>query len=164
MHNLSKLARRTAPRRVDLVTGDCRRKGQERGAAGAVATVNGVAILADRRQCICRRADRHRALPDSPELKKAVREELIRRELLVQEAKKLGLDKKPDVAAQADLARQAIYIRAFVQDYVKKNPISDEQAKAAYERMKSPRWAARSTRCATSSWKRKTTPRRSSST
>jgi peptidyl-prolyl cis-trans isomerase C len=66
-----------------------------------------------------------------------VREELIRRELLVQEAKKMGLDKKPDVAAQADLARQAIFIRAFVQDYVKKHPISDEQAKAAYDRMKS---------------------------
>jgi peptidyl-prolyl cis-trans isomerase C len=74
--------------------------------------------------------------PDSPELKNAVREELIRRELLVQEAKKMGLDKKPDVAAQADLARQAIFIRAFVQDYVKKHPISDEQVKAAYDRMK----------------------------
>jgi peptidyl-prolyl cis-trans isomerase C len=66
-----------------------------------------------------------------------VREELIRRELLLQEAKKLGLDKKPDVAAQADLARQAVFIRAFVQDFVKKHPISDEQMKAAYDRMKS---------------------------
>ena len=53
--------------------------------------------------------------PDSPELKKAVREELIRRQLLVQEAKKAGLDKKPDVAAQAETAREALFIRAFIQ-------------------------------------------------
>jgi peptidyl-prolyl cis-trans isomerase C len=39
-------------------------------------------------------------------------------------------------AAQADLARQAIYIRAFVQDFVKKHPISDQDLKAAYDKMK----------------------------
>jgi len=74
--------------------------------------------------------------PDSPELKNAIREELIRRELLVQEAKKLGLDKKTEVAAQADLARQAIIIRAFVQDYLKKHPVGDDQVKAAYDKVK----------------------------
>jgi hypothetical protein len=79
---------------------------------------------------------RHRAPRILPELKNAVREELIRRELLVQEAKKLNLDKQPDVAAQADLARQAIFIRAFVQDFVKKHPISDQDLKAAYDKMK----------------------------
>jgi peptidyl-prolyl cis-trans isomerase C len=62
-----------------------------------------------------------------------VREELIRRELLVQEAKKLGLDKKPDVAAQADLARQAIFIRAFVQDYRQE---ASDQRRAAQGRVR----------------------------
>ena len=52
--------------------------------------------------------------PDSPELKKAVREELIRRQLLVQEAKKAGLDKKPDVAAQAETAREALFILSLI--------------------------------------------------
>ena len=74
--------------------------------------------------------------PDSPELKKAVREELIRRQLLVQEAKKAGLDKKPDVAAQAETAREALFIRAFIQEFVKKNPISDDQLKADYDKIK----------------------------
>ena len=74
--------------------------------------------------------------PDSPELKSAVREELIRRELLLQQAKKLGLDKNPEVAAQADAARQSLYIRAYVQDYVKKNPISDAQLKSQYDTIK----------------------------
>jgi peptidyl-prolyl cis-trans isomerase C len=105
-------------------------------AGGAVATVNGVAISQSVANAFVAEQQAQGA-PDSPELKNAVREELIRRELLVQEAKKLGLDKKPDVIAQADLARQAIFIRAFVQDFIKKHPITDEQLKAAYERMKS---------------------------
>ena len=66
-----------------------------------------------------------------------MREELIRRELLVQAAKKAGLDKKAEVAAQADAARAAIYIRAYIQDYLKKNPIADAQLRAGYEKMKS---------------------------
>jgi len=104
-------------------------------AAGTYVTVNGVAIpqtLAD----IFIAEQRAQGAPDSPELKKAVREELIRRELLIQEAKKAGLDKKPDVAAQAEAARQAFFVRAFVQDYVKKNPISDAQLKTQYEAIK----------------------------
>jgi len=97
--------------------------------------VNGVAIsqtLAD----LFIAEQKAQGAPDSPELKKAVREELIRRELLIQEAKKAGLDKKPDVAAQAEAARQAFFVRAFVQDYVKKNPISDAQLKTQYEAIK----------------------------
>jgi peptidyl-prolyl cis-trans isomerase C len=74
--------------------------------------------------------------PDSPELRNAVREELIRRELLLQEAKKTGLDKKPDIAAQAEAAKQAILIRGYVQEYVKKNPIQDAQLLADYEKIK----------------------------
>ena len=74
--------------------------------------------------------------PDSAELRNAVREELIRRELLLQEAKKAGLDKKPDVAAQAEAAKQAILIRSYVQQYVQKNPIKDDELKAEYEKIK----------------------------
>ncbi|MEI7430347.1 MAG: peptidylprolyl isomerase [Betaproteobacteria bacterium] len=74
--------------------------------------------------------------PDSAELKSAVREELIRRELLLQEAKKLGIDKNPEITAQAEAARQSLYIRAYVQDFVKKNPISDAQLKSQYDTIK----------------------------
>ena len=104
-------------------------------AGNTFVTVNGVAIsqtLAD----LFIAEQKAQGAPDSPELKKAVREELIRRELLIQEAKKAGLDKKPDVAAQAEAARQAFFVRAFVQDYVKKNPISDAQLKTQYEAIK----------------------------
>lgn len=105
-------------------------------AAGeAFVTVNGVAVsktLAD----VFMAEQKAQGAPDSPELKKAVREELIRRELLIQEAKKAGVDKKPEVAAQAEAARQAFFIRAYVQDYLKKNPVTDAQLKAQYESIK----------------------------
>ena len=74
--------------------------------------------------------------PDSPELRGAVREELIRRELLVQEAKKAGLDKKPEVVAQVEIARQAVLIRSYVQQFIGKNPIKDEQLQGEYDKIK----------------------------
>ena len=105
-------------------------------AAGSTfVTVNGVAVsqtMAD----VFMAEQKAKGAPDTPELKNAVREELIRRELLVQEAKKAGLDKKADVVAQAEAARQALYIRAYIQEYVKKNPITDAQLMADFEKIK----------------------------
>lgn len=107
----------------------------DKAKGGAVATVNGVAISQATANAIVAEQQAQGA-PDSPEVKNAVREQLIRRELLIQEARKLGLDKKSEVVTQIELARQAVLIRAFVQDYVKKHPIADDQVKAAYERVK----------------------------
>ncbi|MCK6390446.1 MAG: peptidylprolyl isomerase [Azonexus sp.] len=80
---------------------------------------------------------RAQGAPDSPELQGAVREELIRRELLAQEARKKGLDKKPAVQGQVELAKQAVLISAFVTEYLRANPISDAQLKAEYDLIKS---------------------------
>jgi len=75
--------------------------------------------------------------PDSAELQNAVKEELIRREVLTQEAKKKGLDKKADIQGQMELAKQAVLIRAFLSDYVRANPISDDKLKKEYDAIKS---------------------------
>ena len=104
-------------------------------AGNAFVTVNGVAVSQNMANVFIAE-QKAQGAPDSAELKNAVREELIRRELLAQEAKKAGVDKKPEIAAQADAARQAIYVRAYIQDYLKKNPISDAQLKAQYETIK----------------------------
>ena len=104
-------------------------------AGNAFVTVNGTAVPQATADFFIAE-QKAKGAPDSPELKKAVREELIRRELLTQEAKKAGLDKKADVALQADLARQALYIRAYIQDYLKKNPISDAQLRSQYDALK----------------------------
>ena len=101
----------------------------------AMAKVNGVAIPQSMADAFMAE-QMAKGAPDSPELRNAVREELIRRELLAQQAKKAGLDKKPDIVAQADAAKQAVYIRAYVQEYVQKHPIKEEQLKAEYEKIK----------------------------
>lgn len=67
-------------------------------------------------------------------LKKAVREELIRREVLGQEARKKGYDKKPDVAARMELARQAVLVGYYVDEWVKNNQVSNDKLKAEYDR------------------------------
>jgi len=103
--------------------------------AKPVATVNGVAISQNVFDTFYAE-QKSQGMADSDELKNAVREELIRRELLQQEAKKAGIDKNKAVAAQADLARQAVLVRAFIQDYVHKHPINEAQLKAEYEALK----------------------------
>ena len=127
MHKLSQLA-------TALLTGTML-SASALAAGNAFVTVNGVAISQNMANVFIAE-QKAQGAPDTPELKNAVREELIRRELLLQEAKKAGLDKKPDIAAQAEAARQAFFVRAYVQEYVKKNPISDADLKAQYETIK----------------------------
>jgi peptidyl-prolyl cis-trans isomerase C len=73
--------------------------------------------------------------PDTPELRAAVREELIARELFVQEAERKGLARNADVQRQLEAARQQILIQALVRDYVKSHPITDEEVKAEYDKL-----------------------------
>lgn len=73
---------------------------------------------------------------DSPELQNAVKEELIRREILAQEAKKKGLDKSAAIQGQIELAKQAVLIRAYLSEHVQAHPVSEAQLKAEYETIK----------------------------
>jgi peptidyl-prolyl cis-trans isomerase C len=73
---------------------------------------------------------------DSPQLRAMVKEELINREILIQEADKQGLANNVDVKNQIEIARQAIVIRALVSEYLKKHPITDAEIKAEYDRFK----------------------------
>jgi peptidyl-prolyl cis-trans isomerase C len=74
--------------------------------------------------------------PDSPDLRKAIRDDLINLEVISQEAVKKGLDKQSDVAQQIELARQSALAGAFVQDYVKSHAIAEEAIKQEYETLK----------------------------
>ncbi len=71
--------------------------------------------------------------PDSPELQRAVREELINREILMQEADKKGLLGKPDVQAQIERSRQQVLIGALAQDFFKTNPPTDAEVREHYD-------------------------------
>lgn len=71
-----------------------------------------------------------------PEVMGMIKDELVNREVLFQAAKKRGIDKNPDVIAEADLARQGIMIQKFFEDYVKSNPVSDAELKNQYDTLK----------------------------
>ena len=73
---------------------------------------------------------------DSPELRKAVREELINMEIMTQEAVKMGFDKQEETKRQLDQSRKSVLIGAFIQDYLKNNPISDDTIMQEYEKAK----------------------------
>ena len=70
---------------------------------------------------------------DSPQLQTAVREELINREILMQEAARRGIPNRPDVKAQVAVAQQTVVLRALIEDFVKNNPPSDAEVKARYD-------------------------------
>lgn len=101
----------------------------------AVALVNGTAIPQARMDMRVKAATQQ-GQPDSPELQKAIREDLINLEVISQAASKNGLDKQADIVQQLELARQSILAGAFVQDYVKSHPVGDDVLKQDYENMK----------------------------
>ena len=100
-----------------------------------LAKVNGVAIPQSRADILIREMTAQ-GRPDTPEMRDAIRQELINREIVAQEAVKKGLHKKPEVVTQIDLQRQAVLINAYLQDYLKSHPISDEDVRKEYERVK----------------------------
>lgn len=74
--------------------------------------------------------------PDSPETRKAVINQLAMTMLVSQEAIKKNLDKTPEVIDQINLTQQSILANAFVDDYTKNNPVSDDMLKAEYDKVK----------------------------
>jgi peptidyl-prolyl cis-trans isomerase C len=112
---------------------------QDKGAASArVATVNGVAIPKSRVDIVVR-AQQQRGVPDSEGLRNEIKEQLIVREIVAQEAAKKGLAKNPDVLAQLELSRQEVLWGAYIAEFIKNTPISDAQIKTEYERVKAQR-------------------------
>jgi peptidyl-prolyl cis-trans isomerase C len=105
--------------------------------AGAerVATVNGVAIPKSRLDLIVK-AQATRGVPDNEQVRSELRERLIVREIVTQEATKKGLAKGTDVQAQLELARQEVLWSAYVAEFIRTHPIPDAQVKAEYDRLK----------------------------
>ncbi|HWT71808.1 MAG TPA: SurA N-terminal domain-containing protein, partial [Oxalicibacterium sp.] len=101
-----------------------------------LAVVNGKPVPSSRADLMVKQITAQGQQQDTPELRNMVKDELINREILVQEADKLGLGTKPEVKTQIDIARQSILIRALVADYLKKNPVKDADVKAEYDKYK----------------------------
>jgi peptidyl-prolyl cis-trans isomerase C len=101
-----------------------------------VATVNGKPIPASKVDQVVKQVVAQGKATDSPQLRDAIKKDLIGREVLIQEADKQGVGGRPEVKSQIDNARQSIIINAMLADYIKKNPVTDAQIKAEYDKAK----------------------------
>ena len=99
--------------------------------AKATVTVNGKAIPQSRIDALLA-AQLAQGQQDSPQLRNAVREELVRREILAQEAEKKGFEKKPDVVSQVAMARQSVLVGAYLSDFMKTHPVTDDMLNKEY--------------------------------
>ncbi|WP_250451511.1 peptidylprolyl isomerase [Caballeronia sp. ATUFL_M2_KS44] len=99
-----------------------------------IAVVNGTPIPTARADALVKQLVQQ-GQQDSPQLQQAVREELINREILMQEAAREGIPTRPDVKAQIAVAQQTVVLRALIEDYVNKNKPSDAEIKARYDQL-----------------------------
>ncbi|SFE67426.1 foldase protein PrsA [Paracidovorax wautersii] len=98
-----------------------------------IAIVNGKAVPKERAEALKQQVERS-GRPITPDIENQIKEEVIAREIFMQEAQKRGLEGSADYKAQMELARQAILIRELFADYQKNNPVTDAEIKAEYDK------------------------------
>jgi peptidyl-prolyl cis-trans isomerase C len=98
-----------------------------------VAIVNGKAVPKARIDALAAQVARA-GRPVTPEMQGQLRDEIIAREVFMQEAQLRGLDATEDYRAQIELARQSILIRELFADFQTKNPVTDADIKAEYDK------------------------------
>lgn len=104
-------------------------------AESSVATVNGKAIKQSLVDYIVKDATARGQTVDA-NVREVILSKLITSELVYQEAQRLGLDKQPDYVAKEELTRRELLVNTYLQDFLKKNPVSEADTKAAYEKYK----------------------------
>ena len=101
-----------------------------------VATVNGKPVPKARVETLIQQVTKSGQQQRSPELEAQVKDEVVRREIFIQEAEKRGVPQTADYKTQMDLARQMLLIRGLMEDFKTKNPVGDAEAQAEYDKFK----------------------------
>lgn len=102
-------------------------------AAQNVAIVNGKPVPMARVDALVQQLARA-GRPVSPEMMAQIKDEVIARELFMQEAQRQGLDATDEFKTQMELTRQAILIRELFNTYQKANPVTDAEIQAEYDK------------------------------
>ncbi|MEO6625267.1 MAG: peptidylprolyl isomerase [Burkholderiaceae bacterium] len=105
-------------------------------AAQNIAIVNGKAVPTTRAEALVQQVTKS-GRPVTPEMQGQIRDEVITREIFMQEAQKRGLDITDDFKTQMELARQTLLIRELFNEFQKANPVTDADAKAEYDKFAS---------------------------
>jgi peptidyl-prolyl cis-trans isomerase C len=98
-----------------------------------VAIVNGKAVPTARVEALANQLAKS-GRPITDEVRAQIKEEVITREVFMQEAQKRGLTASKDFKEQMELARQTILIRELFADYQKTSPVTDADLKAEYDK------------------------------
>jgi peptidyl-prolyl cis-trans isomerase C len=103
--------------------------------ADSIARVNGVAVPKSRLDYMMQQ-QAARGAPDNETTRGMIREELVNREIIAQEAAKSGVAKSKEVQQQLDLARQEIVVSAYIRDWLRKHPVTDAEIQKEYDAAK----------------------------
>ena len=98
-----------------------------------VAIVNGKAVPSAR-LAVLEQQIAASGRPVDDNVRAQLKEEVVLREIFMQEAQKRGIAATEDYKNQMELARQTIMIRALFADYQKKNPVTAADVKAEYDK------------------------------
>lgn len=98
-----------------------------------VAIVNGKAVPKARLDTLAQQVAKA-GRPVTPEMEGQLRDEVIAREVFMQEAEKQGIAGSDDFKAQMELARQTLMIRELFANYQKAHPVTDADLKAEYDK------------------------------
>jgi peptidyl-prolyl cis-trans isomerase C len=101
-----------------------------------VALVNGKAVPKARFEIFMSQISKQGQQQRTPELERQVKDELVLREIFVQEAEKKGLLANEDYKAQIEIARQSLLIRELFNEFAKKNPVTDAELQEEYNKVK----------------------------
>jgi peptidyl-prolyl cis-trans isomerase C len=98
-----------------------------------IAIVNGKAVPTSRVEALAQQVARS-GRPMTPEVEAQIKEEVIAREIFMQEAQKRGLDATPEYKTQIELARQTILIRELFNEFQKTSAVTDADVQAEYDK------------------------------
>jgi peptidyl-prolyl cis-trans isomerase C len=107
--------------------------GAQSASAQNVAVVNGKPVPKARVDALVQQLTKA-GRPVNAEMQAQIKDEVIAREIFIQEAEKRGLAGTDDFKTQMELARQTLLIRELFADYQKKNPVTDAEMKAEYDK------------------------------
>ena len=121
-----------------LALAACTPKDADKNAAAptkdvVAATVNGTPIMQKQIAAILKS---QRGMPDTPETRKMIIDNLALQVLVAQEAVKKGLDKKPEIQDEMEMTKQQILAQSFVQDYIDNTVVSDAEITTEYDKLK----------------------------
>ena len=98
-----------------------------------IAIVNGKAVPKARLDALAQQVAKS-GRPVTPEVQQQMRDAVITREIFSQEAEKLGLMGSDDYKNQMEIARQTVLITVLLDDFKKKNAVTDTELKAEYDK------------------------------